>query len=423
MAPGILRLQLPISLPGLGHVNTYALEDGDGFTLVDPGLPGEASWKALLGRMDAAGIPLARVHHVLVTHSHPDHFGGAGMLAEQTGADLVASSYFRLGWDRGDDGGEPDLEPRQLDLDDDEELSERFTAPSPWGGDSGRLSGEEREVMLARRREMFSWFRIPKPSVHVDDSDRLRLGGREWVGLYTPGHTNDHLCLFDPEGGVLLSGDHVLPTITPHISGLIEGDPLRAYLESLDRVAALAGVTVVLPAHGHPFHDLPARVDAIKEHHQERLGQLRQASHDQGWATVNELMPRAVQGALVEPHGRERDLRPPRAPAPRRPGRVPRGARLPHLPGALTQLTPPHPEICREARRGRCTTLQISVGELRWSSDVAAEHRVVEVVVAPAGLGVDVHVLDLAVDGVARRAQLTADARLLVATERAARDR
>jgi glyoxylase-like metal-dependent hydrolase (beta-lactamase superfamily II) len=89
---------------------------------------------------------------------------------------------------------------------------------------------------------------------------------------------------------VLLSGDHVLPTITPHISGLIEGDPLRAYLDSLDRVAAFEGVTVVLPAHGHPFTDLPGRVDDIKEHHAERLEALRAASHDQGWATVNDLM-------------------------------------------------------------------------------------------------------------------------------------
>ncbi|HEY5859623.1 MAG TPA: hypothetical protein VIX62_05000, partial [Actinomycetota bacterium] len=27
MAPGIIRIQLPISLPGLGHVNCYALPD------------------------------------------------------------------------------------------------------------------------------------------------------------------------------------------------------------------------------------------------------------------------------------------------------------------------------------------------------------------------------------------------------------
>jgi len=289
VAPGILRMQLPISLPGLGHVNTYALEDGDGFTLIDPGLPGEASWNALMARMDSAGIPLNRVHHVIVTHSHPDHFGGAGMLAQESGAQIVASSHFRLGFDPKD-GDERELEARGLLDDPDEELPEDFAMPSPWGGDGGRLVGDERKVVMERRREMFAFFLRPDPTVHVDDSDRLTLGDREWMGVYTPGHTNDHLCLFDPEGGVLLSGDHVLPTITPHISGLIEGDPLRAYLDSLDRVAAFEGVTVVLPAHGHPFTDLPGRVDDIKEHHAERLEALRAASHDQGWATVNDLM-------------------------------------------------------------------------------------------------------------------------------------
>ena len=47
VAPGILRLQLPINFSGLGHVNCYALEDEDGFTLVDPGMPGPANWKSV----------------------------------------------------------------------------------------------------------------------------------------------------------------------------------------------------------------------------------------------------------------------------------------------------------------------------------------------------------------------------------------
>ena len=76
VAPGVLRMQLPISMPGLGHVNCYALEDSDGVALVDPGLPGEESWQALMDRLATASIPVERVHTVVVTHSHPDHFGG-----------------------------------------------------------------------------------------------------------------------------------------------------------------------------------------------------------------------------------------------------------------------------------------------------------------------------------------------------------
>src|SRR4029077_8268085 len=96
---------------------------------------------------------------------------------------------------------------------------------------------------------------------------------------YTPstarGPPLDHLCLYDPVEGVVLSGDHVLPTITPHISGVDgAGDPLALFFDSLDRMTKLEDVNIVLPAHGHPFHDLNGRVDAIKLHHDERLARL-----------------------------------------------------------------------------------------------------------------------------------------------------
>ena len=78
VAPGILRSQLPIMLPGLGHVNCYFLEDERGVAIVDPGMPGPQSWRALVDRLKRAGYKPKDVHTVVVTHSHPDHFGGAG---------------------------------------------------------------------------------------------------------------------------------------------------------------------------------------------------------------------------------------------------------------------------------------------------------------------------------------------------------
>ena len=103
-------------------------------------------------------------------------------------------------------------------------------------------------------------------------------------GLHTPGHTEDHLCLFDPTEGVMLSGDHVLPTITPHIGGFNpQGDPLLDFFESLDKVAAYGpDVSIVLPAHGHPFDDLAGRAKAIQEHHVERLDLLRRTTEELG---------------------------------------------------------------------------------------------------------------------------------------------
>jgi len=138
----------------------------------------------------------------------------------------------------------------------------------------------------------------------VHHGDRLVLAGREWWTIHTPGHTVDHLCLYDPELGVLLSGDHVLPTITPHVSGVRRGDSLQSYLATLDLVADLEGVKLGLPAHGHPFADVPGRVEAIKRHHEERMHQLLEAGRGLGAATVvelsHEVFPRKHWGIMAE---------------------------------------------------------------------------------------------------------------------------
>ena len=128
---------------------------------------------------------------------------------------------------------------------------------------------------------------VPTITHPVDHGDVLMLAGREWFVVHTPGHTSDHFCLHDPETGVFLAGDHVLPSITPHISGISHSpDPLASFFYSLDRVGEISDVKQVLPAHGHPFHDLRERTVAIKRHHYERLEKLKSISRELGPATV-----------------------------------------------------------------------------------------------------------------------------------------
>lgn len=278
VAPGVLRMQLPIDMPGLGHVNCYALLDKRGAALVDPGVPGEASWDALLVRLKSAGIPLERVHTAIVTHSHFDHFGGAAQLAEEAGAAVVAHEAFTT-WgddiectDPTHDHGDPGTLPKR-----------EMTGTTPWGTPSPVPSREELEKIRGRH----GGFVPPHVTRRVRHGDVLRLCDRDWFVKHTPGHTVDHVCFHDPEGEVLLSGDHVLPTITPHIAGHPTGDPLEDFFASLEAVGRTEHVQVSLPAHGHPFTDLPGRVASIHEHHMERLETLRAAGREIGeWATV-----------------------------------------------------------------------------------------------------------------------------------------
>jgi len=293
VAPGVVRTQLPISLPGLGHVNCYVLEDDRGVAVVDPGLPGPDSWDHLIDRLGRVGCSTDDVHTVVVTHSHPDHFGGAMRLHHESGADIVTHESFRSLFDRSELRDHEDSEELDLNSPDDraEAIERYFSRPTPWGGRRARPPREFIERLRSGDSSPGSGFATPSPTRSLHDGQTISLARREWIAMHTPGHTYDHLCLYDPEFGVVLTGDHVLPSITPHISGLApEADPLALFFTSLVRMTEMTDVTIALPAHGHPFRDLRGRAEHIIQHHEERLDVIRHASGDLPNGTVADFM-------------------------------------------------------------------------------------------------------------------------------------
>ena len=301
VTPGVLRLQLPIEFTGLGHVNTYAMVDSRGVALVDVGMPGTATWDALGARLKTAGLRLRDVHTVVVTHSHPDHFGAAGRLVHDMGAELVTERRFQTWFDpkhhhtdardtaAGAAGSGAGEEPEEEPAPDDTGYVDVFSG-TPWGGKPLPRQRGQRIMVFAARHGLLRRFRPPVPTRRVVSGDRITLGGREWVFVHTPGHTRDHLCLHDPDGGVLLSGDHVLPSITPHVSGVTGApDALADYLASLDALRRIGSVATVLPAHGHPFDNLHQRLGEIEAHHEARLAEIRKIAAERGVLSVVEF--------------------------------------------------------------------------------------------------------------------------------------
>ena len=312
VAKGVLRMQLPIQMPGLGHVNMYCLLDENGAAVIDPGLPEAASWAAIVDRLRQADLKVKDVHTVIVTHSHPDHFGGAARFRAENDCKVIAHEAFRV-FGRApviphlevfvehlsDDGmggrgpvavthdhGADDVPPWTRDG------AER--PRTPWGGEPGSPSPAQRARWEEAQASGIGF--LPRLTHTVKHGSRVRLARREFQVWHTPGHTSDHVCFYDPDEGVLIAGDHVLPSITPHISG--HGgisDPLQAFYDSLDSVGAIEGVRRCLPAHGHPFDDLPGRVDAIKRHHDERLLKFKAISKRIGEATVRDFSQQLFQ--------------------------------------------------------------------------------------------------------------------------------
>jgi glyoxylase-like metal-dependent hydrolase (beta-lactamase superfamily II) len=115
----------------------------------------------------------------------------------------------------------------------------------------------------------------PRTAVRtLADADELRLGPHTYRVIWTPGHSDHHMCLLRDDG-ILFAGDHILPSITPNIGWYPHGrpDPLGDYYASLAAVRDLPA-RLVLPGHGRPFAGLAARADALRDHHEERAEQI-----------------------------------------------------------------------------------------------------------------------------------------------------
>ena len=111
--------------------------------------------------------------------------------------------------------------------------------------------------------------------------DYIPLAGGETfeVGDYsleivpTPGHTNGHISVYEPNKKIFFSGDHVLGDITPNIQAWADDqDPLAVYLSSLEKVDEL-DVELCLPGHRRLIDDFGKRIAELVEHHRERANE------------------------------------------------------------------------------------------------------------------------------------------------------
>ena len=95
------------------------------------------------------------------------------------------------------------------------------------------------------------------PDVLLEDGARPEVPGWDLTAIWTPGHSPGHLCFYEARHELMLSGDHVLPRITPNIPFHPQAgaNPLGDFLTSLDKLEPYE-VEEVLPAHEYRFFDL-----------------------------------------------------------------------------------------------------------------------------------------------------------------------
>ena len=262
LAEGVLWMRLPLPM-ALDHVNLFAFDDPEGWTLIDAGIAtrrGQAEMETLLAG-PLGGRPVVRV---ILTHFHPDHIGLAGWLRRVHGAEIVTT---RITW----------LYSRMLVLDTHETLLPETEALLRSAG----MAPEMLAQRLSERPFNFSDVVAPLPLGFsgVGEGDRLQFGGRRWEVRLGQGHAPDQITLWSLDDPLVLGADQLLPSISPNIGVHAtepEADPLRGWLDSCARFAALAeDRNLVLPGHKLPYLGLPTRLAQLVETHHGALHRLR----------------------------------------------------------------------------------------------------------------------------------------------------
>lgn len=295
--PGLWSVPVPIPDNPLRYTLSYAFTGDAGTVIVDPGWASAAGQQALTDGLAAAGVTLRDVAGIVVTHIHPDHHGLSRWVRRESGAWIAMHAAEA------------------------ESLPARLSRDRKPGSDQDWLRGHgvpeaDAALMIPDPARIRGVLDMPGPDRLVADGERLPIAGRDVRAVWTPGHTPGHLCLHDAAAGVLLTGDHLLPRISPNIGvqGAGEADPLSDYLASLDRTGSF-GADEALPAHEYRFRGLGVRSAALVAHHQarsteilqviDRLGQptawiiASQLTWSRGWAALHGMLRRMALGETV----------------------------------------------------------------------------------------------------------------------------
>ncbi|AJY77814.1 hydrolase [Paenibacillus beijingensis] len=255
---GWIRVKVPLPF-ALKWVNSYLIPEPDhaAYTLIDPGLHTEEALRAWERALFRHGIGLSDIRRIVLTHSHPDHYGLAGWFQERTGAPVLltreAHRFAQRLW-----------EGERVSASALTELFRRHGLP------------DELAEQMGPHQQNFVAQVSPGPNpVYIEPGDKLEMGGGLWQLIAAPGHASGGLCLYEPDRRWMICGDQVLPRITPNIS-LHPGedpDPLASFMDSMEQLSRFH-VEIAFPGHRDPFAGFAARAAELHAHHVRRLNEM-----------------------------------------------------------------------------------------------------------------------------------------------------
>ena len=254
--PNFFQLRIPLPIPALKHLNAYLIRNEEQYVLIDTGMGTDEAYGALSHQLAEIGAKPGNLTEILVTHFHIDHVGLVPRLRSLSGAQLLVSAKT--------------TEAVQLVI---------RTYESYWNNltktykEAGVPTDVVEQMITTTPGYIYQsvYAELSRPSRTLKDGEKIKIGDYKFDAIWTPGHSPGHICLYETRQRFLLAGDHLLPTITPHVTHWQqESNALEEYLESLEKVKKL-DVDVILPSHEEPFENHRKRIKELKKHHELRV--------------------------------------------------------------------------------------------------------------------------------------------------------
>ena len=249
--PDLYRIEVPIPQNPLKAVNSYVIKSKHRSLIIDTGMNRPECAEALTAGLEELGIDLNKTD-LFITHMHADHSGLASTLATET-----SSIYFS-----------------KADADVIRTSDRSFREEVPRVALRNGFPIDELRRAITNHPGSKYLGRSPVNLEIVREGDTIDIGDYSFKCIETPGHTKGHMCLYETDKKLFISGDHILIDITPNISlWFPDENPLNEYLASLDKVYDL-DVRLVLPGHRRIFENYKERIKELKEHHINRTREI-----------------------------------------------------------------------------------------------------------------------------------------------------
>ena len=286
--PGVWRLRLPLPWPGVPHCNAWALAHGDGIVLFDTGYAASDGTRQLEYSLAQVGFGLGDIKLLVCTHAHSDHYGLAGPIVDAAGCEL----WMHPAWEH----------VRAMAEDPDEAMERRIEVARQSGVPTAALE----RYQESRKGQGSGIARAVAPDRDLVPGVRVETDHGSWNVHETPGHAPSHVCLHQPDSGLLISGDHLLGRISLFFDYGHTPDPVGEFERALGEIDALEHTTLCLAGHGRPFRDVKAKIAGNRVEVEEHLGRVRQAMSESprsAFDLVPELMGRENVSPSTAPWG------------------------------------------------------------------------------------------------------------------------